>query len=189
MIIAYEVDGSCRNERFLRISNQVEIGIHPIQLIIRDGAYRLFSHSALVSVSWRLVMFRERNKASQYSKYRRWFDLEVRGCGCNLRFVHGDVCVVLLVDIHVLDEPLCEKIVELDGSLLQLLQEECRQRARQAMTKAQTNFDMFVRNPCSHILHDDHGATDTTSVTGDIHRIVQRIHVYTDKSVHDSSPP
>ena len=46
-----ESDGLGGTERLLRIDHQIEQGINAVQLIVRDTAYGLFTHSTLVCVS------------------------------------------------------------------------------------------------------------------------------------------
>lgn len=105
-----------------------------------------------------------RNETSDSAEDCERFDFQMRRSRFDVGFVERDERVVLLVDIQVFDETFTEKVVESDVALLQL-------------------ENVVGVHPWLAVLHDDSRSTDTPTITGDMHRPLVVIGVYTDKFV------
>ena len=81
----------------------------------------LFTHSALIGVSGRLVVVGVGDETGDCADKCEGFNLEMRRCGLDVRFVESDEGVVLFVDVKVFDEAFAEEVVEGDVALLELL--------------------------------------------------------------------
>lgn len=112
LVVADEFDRASPAHGGLRVDHEVEEGVDPLELVVGDGADCLLSHGALVRVSRRLVVVRVGDEAGDGAEEAEGLDLEVSRVGEDLGLVEGDVGVVLLVDVEVLDEPLVEERVE-----------------------------------------------------------------------------
>ena len=72
-------------------------------LVVANGTDSLFTHSALIGISGRLVVMRIRNETGDSSENGKRFDFEMGCVFVNVGFVHGDHGVIFFVDIEVFD--------------------------------------------------------------------------------------
>ena len=84
------------------IHKQVKNSVDSVVLVEGNVTHRLFTHSTLVGVSWRLIVVRIWNESCYCSQYSQWINFKVGRMTRQLALAHGNIAVVLLVDINVL---------------------------------------------------------------------------------------
>lgn len=105
-----QLNRPCLNHGLLRVGHQVEQGVDPIQLVVTDRTDSLLTHSALISVSGRLVMMRVRNQACDDTQDGERVNFHVSCLVTHISLVQSDEAVVFLVHIKVLDDALSNEI-------------------------------------------------------------------------------
>eukprot|EP00960_Hanusia_phi_P030335 748533-Hanusia_phi.AAC.1 len=164
-----ELDGLGLCERSLRVDQQVEEGVDPLQLIVCYGSNGLLAHGALVGVARRLVVVRVRDETRTCAHDGERIDLQVGRPGADAMLVQGDEGVVLFVDVEVLDEPLLEEVGE--GAAV-----------------AEHLLDVLVGHKRPAVLDDDERATDSTAVARDVDSPLPSVGVDGDE-LSQTTPP
>eukprot|EP00968_Pinguiococcus_pyrenoidosus_P008709 scaffold641_cov237-Pinguiococcus_pyrenoidosus.AAC.17 len=108
-----QIQDTGRDHRLLGIHHRVQERVDPFVLVHGNRAHGLLAHRALVCVSRRLVVVGKRDQTGYHAHDGERIDLEVRVIPRQLALLQGDEAVVLLVDIHVLDDAIREEVPKL----------------------------------------------------------------------------
>jgi hypothetical protein len=120
-IISHQFDRFGFHHGLLRVHGQIQQSIDPIQLVVPNSTNGLFSHSALVGISGRLIMMRVWDEPRHSTENGEGFDFKVCSGLHDVGLIQGDVRVILFVYVEIFNQSSAEKVIKRSRTLFEVL--------------------------------------------------------------------